>query len=126
MCASICIRLLYHGLIATLRNLIDEKPALKCKQIQSLTSLLCLDMLVLSMSTQCWEEGFSIIFNYHFRPCQLHDGVSLTHHAIFSHTIFFSISTQPKCPPSCPLPSLPFPWGLERVNYPWCGLCPLW
>lgn len=61
--------------------------------------------LVLSMSTHCWKEGFSNIFNCHFRPCQLHDGVFLTHHAIFSHTIFFSISTHPKCPSSCPLPS---------------------
>lgn len=107
-------------------KLIEEHPALKCKQIQTLTSLLCLDMFLSksSMSTPFWEEGFSILSNCHFHPCQQHDGVSLTHHAIFSHTIFFFHFKPPQMPtflsPSTPtLPPLPLGSGTGQLPVVW-------
>lgn len=44
-----------------------------------------------------------------------------------SFSILFSSPFSPIISPSRPHPSSPPPpppWGCERVNYPWCGLCP--
>lgn len=61
-----------------------------------------------------------------FHPHQLHDGVPLTHHAIFFHTISFPISSphpfRPTSPPSFPPP--PGVWNgstTRGVVFALCG-----
>lgn len=101
-----------------------QKPASECGEFE-------LDSQCIVTVAKPWTIGSVLerelrTDSTSFSPCLLHDGKSITHHAIFFHTISFPISSHhlPRLPPTSYLPPFPGVWNgstTRDVVFALCG-----